>query len=122
MFDTWLFTFTTPITPPTPHPDPHPQPHPRPTARARNRQTRKNALEDELGELPFDTFQIMAGTEGKEVRVATMKAVVRVGMKGEPLPPEDQALLEAMMKPKARAARTLTRPVMSPWMSPWMKP
>jgi len=70
-----------------------------------NRQTRKNALEDELGELPFDTFEIMAGTEGKEVRVAIMKAVVRVGMKGEPLPPADQALLDAMMRPQEYVVR-----------------
>ena len=64
-----------------------------------NRQTRKNALEEELGELPFDCFAVMAGTVGKEVQVATLKAVVRVSMVGEPLPDQDQKLLEAMMKP-----------------------
>eukprot|EP00966_Prymnesium_polylepis_P002397 55074-Prymnesium_polylepis.1 len=34
-----------------------------------------------------------------------MKAVVRVAAKGEPLPPEDTALLEAMMKPKEYVVR-----------------
>jgi len=70
-----------------------------------SRATRTTGLEDELGELPFDTFEVRAGTEGKEVTVASMKAVVRVAAKGEPLPPEDTALLEAMMKPKEYVVR-----------------
>ena len=69
------------------------------------RQHVQSELEDGLGELPFDRFDIMAGTAGKQVKVATLKAIVRVSKVHEPLPHVDQELFDAMMRPKEFVVR-----------------
>ena len=61
--------------------------------------------EGRLGELPFETFEVVAGVEGHSVRVATLKAVVALTAPGEDLPPKMQQLLDSMMTPRAFIVR-----------------
>ena len=76
------------------------------------RQTFKDPLEDYLGALPFESFEIEAGTEGDtRQHVATLKALVRLtGIdpstgRPEPLPAADLELLDALSTPREYVVR-----------------
>jgi hypothetical protein len=62
---------------------------------------RSGELEEELVS-PFETVHVMAGTEGSQVHVCTLKALTRLtfGPPGTPLSGRDQELLGAIMKPR----------------------